>query len=102
MREKHVLHFNTGVALMLDCLVNVMVIFMSFKFSSEMYDVVCTPASRMCQYCCNHLDLERHQTDLGENIKRMEQEGASSPTTTTTVEMEVNDTADPGDPEIKQ
>ena len=95
MREKHILHFNTGVALMLDCLVNVMVIFMSFKFSSEIYDVVCSPASKMCQYCCNHLDLERHQQESTQQ-KRVELEIAGSISTQTST------SDDQGNPEIKQ
>jgi len=86
---KHVFHFNTGVALMLDCLVNVMVIFMSFKFSSKLFEVLCSPTSRMCQYCCSHLDLESHKKK-----DKMEEQITNGSNGRPAVEITVSERAD--------
>merc|ERR1719229_38237 len=69
LREKYILHFNTGIGLMLDCLVNSLVIFMSFKFSNKMYDAGCSWATNLCEKCCFELDMATHHDG-----KRMEQE----------------------------
>ena len=86
---KYVLHFNTGIGLMLDCLVNALVIFMSFKFSSKMYDAVCSPITRMCQCCCSSLDMgHRDAKTLAKDMAMTEQKEATDKTQKTAGEAE--------------